>query len=240
VSGAGPCATKAVLLDALGTLLALQPPAPLLRSELERRFGLQVSEIDAQRAIRAEIEYYRAHLDEGRDAESLTALRCRCADRLRAALPAAARAELGDLGAVTEALLASLRFSAYADARPALEELRRGGLRLVVVSNWDVSLHSVLQRIDLGALLDGIVTSAEVGVRKPAPAIFEQALARVGAVPRNAVHVGDSPDEDVAGARNAGIEPILIRRDGGPGSPSVHTISSLADLRGRLSFMVHG
>ena len=82
--------TRAILLDALGTLVALEPPAPLLRAELARAVRTRrVSEREAERAIGAEIAYYRAHLDEGRDAASLQALRRRCAEVLRSALPVA-------------------------------------------------------------------------------------------------------------------------------------------------------
>ena len=217
---------RVILLDALGTLVALEPPAPLLRSELARRFGLEVSEREAGRAIAAEIAYYRAHLDEGRDVASLEALRRRCAEALRAALPADGL----ELDAVVEVLLASLRFTPFADVRPALVAARERGQRLVVVSNWDASLHGVLRALELEPLLDGILTSAEAGARKPAPAIFDQALALVGAEPEQAIHVGDSLEEDVAGARAAGIEPVLLRRDGGPAAPGVRTISSLAEL----------
>jgi putative hydrolase of the HAD superfamily len=79
-------------------------------------------------------------------------------------------------------------------------------------------------------LLDAVVTSASVGVRKPVVAIFEHALSLAGAHPDEAVHVGDSVQDDVAGARAAGIEAVLIRRDGGPGPPGVRTIASLATL----------
>src|SRR5450755_93983 len=71
---------RTLLLDALGTLVALEPPAPALRSELAQRCGLDVSEAQARHALSREISYYRAHLNEGRDAESLTALRHRCAE----------------------------------------------------------------------------------------------------------------------------------------------------------------
>ena len=221
-------APAAILLDALGTLVALEPPAPLLRAELAGRFGLGVSERQAERAIAAEIAYYRAHLDEGRDRAGLEALRRRCAGVLRAELPPA---DL-ELDPLIDALLASLRFTAFADVRPALVAARSRGQRLVVVSNWDVSLHGVLRALELEPLLDGILTSAGAGARKPAPAIFEQALALAGAGPDEAIHVGDSLDEDVAGARDAGIEPVLVRRDGGPVAPGVRTISSLAELDG--------
>ncbi len=82
-----------------------------------------------------------------------------------------------------------------------------------MVSNWDVSLGEVLARLELAPMLDGIVTSAAVGARKPAPAIFARALELAGARPDATIHVGDSLEEDIAGARAAGIEPILIRRE---------------------------
>ena len=102
----------------------------------------------------------------------------------------------------------------------------------MVASNWDVSLHGVLRALELKPLLDGILTSAEAGARKPAPAMFEQALALAGARSDDAIHVGDSLDEDVAGGRAAGLEPVLVRRGPGPDVPGVRTISSLAELVG--------
>jgi putative hydrolase of the HAD superfamily len=215
--------TRALLLDALGTLVALEPPAPRLRAALET-----ISLAEAERAIAAEMTYYRAHLDEGRDAGSLTALRRRCAQALRDALPAATRPD--DIGPLVEALLGSLHFHAFADARPALEAARARGLRLVVVSNWDISLPDVLARVGLAPLLDGVVTSAEMGVAKPDPAIFIRALELVGASAAGTVHVGDSLREDVDGARAAGIEAVLISRSGGAGPPGVRTIASLTEL----------
>jgi putative hydrolase of the HAD superfamily len=216
---------RAVLLDALGTLVKLEPPAPRLRRELSARFGVRVSEAEAEAAIAAEIAYYRSHLDEGRDLSSVALLRIRCAEALAAALPA--RVAMPSVSALTEALLASLEFTAFGDVRPALEVMRARGLRLVVVSNWDASLHGVLERLSLTPLLDGVVTSAEVGARKPSPAIFAQALALAGAEAGAAIHVGDIVDEDIAGARAAGIEAVLLRRDGGSGPPGVRTIARL-------------
>jgi putative hydrolase of the HAD superfamily len=220
----------AILFDALGTLVELEAPAPQLRAQLARRFDIEVSDQQAQRAIAAEITYYRAHLDEGRDADSLARLRRRCADVLRDALPASERLQSIDPGEFTEALLASLRFRAYPDAHDALASARAAGQRAVVVSNWDASLADVLGRLELEPLLDGVITSAQAGARKPAPEIFERALALAGVPARDAIHVGDSLDEDVAGARAAGIEPVLISRDGAPGPPGIRTIRSLAQL----------
>src|SRR4051794_3083262 len=77
---------RAVLLDALGTLMSFEPPAPRLRLALRERLGIDIGAQAAEAAIRAEISYYRAHLHEGRDAASLAALRARCADAMRPAL----------------------------------------------------------------------------------------------------------------------------------------------------------
>ena len=218
---------RAVLLDALGTLLELEPPAPRLRTELLQRFGVRISETEAQRAITAEIAYYRAHLDEGRDPVALAALRSRCAEALREGLPDGQRVAAIDNAELTGALLASLRFEPFADVRSALAAARAAGRRLVVVSNWDVSLDEVLERLGLARLLDGIVTSAAFGARKPSPEIFEHALGVAGVAAYDAIHVGDSLAEDVAGARAAGIEAVLIKRDRGPAPPGVRTITTL-------------
>ena len=79
-----------------------------------------------------------------------------------------------------------------------------------------------------------MLTSAEVGARKPAPAIFSRALELAGVHAGDAVHVGDSVSEDVEGARTAGIAPILIRRDGSAPDLGAVTapwvISQLGDL----------
>jgi putative hydrolase of the HAD superfamily len=214
---------RALLLDALGTLVELEPPAPRLQRALPG-----ISEADAGRAMAAEMTYYRAHLDEGRDPESLAALRRRCAETLRDALPEAARPS--DLDELVVILLESLRFRAYPDAAPALEAARARGLRLVVVSNWDCSLPDVLARVGLAPLLDEVVASAAVGARKPAPTIFQRGLSLAGVDPQEAIHVGDSVDDDISGARRANIEPVLLRRDGGEAPPGVTTIASLAEL----------
>jgi putative hydrolase of the HAD superfamily len=221
----------AVLLDAMGTLVELEPPAPLLRAALRERLGVEVSRPEADAAMRAEIAFYRAHHLEGSDPERLLALRRRCAALVQERLPALATLPPD---AVLEVLLAALRFRAHADAAPALATLRAAGVRLVAVSNWDVGLHEVLARTGLRALLDGAVSSAEVGADKPAPGIFARALELVGGVPpERALHVGDRVDEDVAGARAAGIRPVLLVRAGALPA-GLEAIGALAELPGRV------
>lgn len=109
-------------------------------------------------------------------------------------------------------MLASLHFRAYPEVVGWLTVLRAAGLKLAVVSNWDVSLGEVLERVGVSTMLDCLVTSAEVGVAKPDPALFRQALERLGLRPEEAIHLGDSPELDLAGAEAAGIEAVLLRR----------------------------
>jgi putative hydrolase of the HAD superfamily len=215
-----------VLLDALGTLVELERPWPHLVDELAAR-GVVVDEQDARAAMLAEMAYYRAHHDEAVDWPALKDLRRRCAavvqDELHVSLP---------LDDVLDALLGAIRFRAYPEVPDVLARLRAGGARLAVVSNWDVSLHDVLERTGLRPLVDAVVISAELGVAKPDPAIFLTALQRLGATADGAVHVGDSLEHDVAGARAAGLEAVLVARNGAVAPEGVRAVRSLAELVG--------
>jgi putative hydrolase of the HAD superfamily len=218
----------AVLLDALGTLLELEDPGPPLARELTNA-GAQVSEDEARAAVLAEMTYYKDHHDEGGDRAKLDDLRRRCAEVLRDNLPREAR-ELG-VPRLTDALLAALRFAPYPEVAAVLTELRAAGHTLVVISNWDVSLHDQLAATGLAALVDGAVSSAEVGAGKPHAAIYERALAVAGAEPKAAVMVGDSPDTDIAGALALGIRAILVDRWGAAEPPAgALEVASLAEL----------
>jgi putative hydrolase of the HAD superfamily len=218
--------TRAVLLDALGTLVRLEPPAPRLRASLRERLGVDVGDEAAARAMRAEIAFYRANLHRGRDGASLAALRDACAEVVHREL--ALEAPLGD---VRDALLAAIEFTPYDDVVPALGRLRAEGIRLAVVSNWDASLHEMLDRTGLRAHVDIVVSSVEVGFAKPHPGPFQAALAHLGLAPRDAIHVGDSAQEDVAGAQAAGVTPVLVDREGSAVAPEgVRLIHSLTDL----------
>jgi putative hydrolase of the HAD superfamily len=218
--------TRAVLLDALGTLVELPDPAGALTEELDAR-GVHIRPSEAAWAIGAEIAFYRAHMHHARDLEALADLRVRCTEVLRRALPAHAR-DVDDLQA---ALLGALRFRPFPEVPGVLRDLRERGLRLVVVSNWDVSLHEVLEKTGLDTLLDGAISSAEHGAPKPDPSIFAAALELAGAGAATALHVGDDFEADVVGARAAGIEPVLVVRAGGAPSDGVRTVRALDELQ---------
>jgi putative hydrolase of the HAD superfamily len=206
--------TQAVFLDALGTLVELEPPWPRLAAAL----GLRSEQV--RRALLKEMAYYRDHAHEATDAVTLAELRGECA--------ALVERELG-VAVSPDTLMGSIRFQAYDDALPALERLRELGLRLVCVSNWDYALPMVLAEVGLAGSLDFAVTSAAFGARKPDPAIFRGALEVARCDASEALHVGDSPTEDIEGARAAGIRALLIDRDGGG------DVASLAEIEAHLT-----
>ena len=86
--------------------------------------------------------------------------------------------------------------------------------KLALVSNFDhpPHVHSVLGELGLTPYFDSVVISAEVGVKKPDPRIFDAALEQTGIKPEEVIYVGDT-DDDTKAARAAGMVPILIQRD---------------------------
>jgi len=103
----------------------------------------------------------------------------------------------------------------FDDVLPALKELRGHGFKLAVLSNWDERLRPLLSELGLIGFFDGFAISMEVGQPKPGKAIFEFAASQLG-VPVNAIlHVGDTMEEDMNGARVAGFSALLIDRKAG-------------------------
>ncbi|GAB07305.1 HAD-IA family hydrolase [Gordonia amarae] len=98
----------------------------------------------------------------------------------------------------------------YPDVRPALTQLRKLGLRLVIAGNQPPRALESLRAMDLP--IDVIRNSAELGVEKPEPEFFVAAAELAGMPPQNIAYVGDRIDNDVLPAADAGMRPILIRR----------------------------
>ena len=97
----------------------------------------------------------------------------------------------------------------YPEAKPALMSLRQRYV-LIAVTNGNANL----ERIGIRDLFDDVVSAAIAGAAKPAPAIFEKAVAVGGASAAQTLHVGDHPLYDVHGAREAGLKAIWVNRNG--------------------------
>ena len=116
----------------------------------------------------------------------------------------------------------------------ALGDLRDMGLRLLVVSNSDGSIERGLAELGLLSYFSAVVDSAVVGFEKPDPRIFEHALERAGVPGRRALHVGDLYHADVAGARAAGVNALLLDPFGDWGDVDCERARDLSELARRM------
>lgn len=117
----------------------------------------------------------------------------------------------------------------YPDTVESLEKLKAKRFSLAIVSNWNSSLKQIVTGLDIDHYFEFMVASAEAGSKKPSPKIFHLALERAGIEPSRAVHVGDTYQADVLGARRAGIRGIMLdRRSAEPRDHEV--ITSLSEL----------
>jgi putative hydrolase of the HAD superfamily len=183
-----------VLCDAIGTILRLDRPVERLRGSLAAR-GIVLDEDEAVRALSAEVHAYRAGHLTGVDTPSITALRHACADAMRA--------EIGrglDHDRAFSVVMALLRFEVLPGTHTSLARLRRAGVRLAVVSDWDASLEGTMLAVGLRSHFDVVVSSAEVGAAKPDPALLLEAVERLGVAPADAVMIGNDPVDEQAAA----------------------------------------
>jgi putative hydrolase of the HAD superfamily len=125
-------------------------------------------------------------------------------------------------------------WAVYGDVLPALEELAGRGVALAVISNWDSHLPRLLDALALTPFFRVVSVSAIEETGKPGPEIFRRTCARLGVAAAETLHVGDSPTDDLAGARAAGLWALLLDRN--DRHPDIAArVRSLADVPGWLS-----
>ena len=219
---------RAVLLDAMGTLLGLDSPVPHLAAGLIAA-GHPAPEDAVGRALRAEIAHYKSRMHTGSDPARLAVLHAECVEVLAAHLPDPPAPEV-----LLPLLLDALRFHAHQDALDLLDALDARGIPVVIVSNWDCGLAGHLERIGVAHRVAGVVASAAVGAEKPEAAIFRAGLELAGCAADEAVHCGDDPVCDLHGARRAGILGVLLDRAGRfPGeAPRIGALTELPAVWG--------
>jgi putative hydrolase of the HAD superfamily len=133
----------------------------------------------------------------------------------------------------------------YDEVPAVLAELRAGGYRVVVCSNWDWDLDRAIAAAGLEELVDVVVTSAQAGARKPHPRIYAHTLERAGVAPTEALFAGDSWGPDVEGPLTVGIRPVHVFRHDRPWvrermpdpPPVPPGAARVQDLRGLLDLL---
>jgi putative hydrolase of the HAD superfamily len=229
----------AILFDMGYTLIYFEPPQELIVQDALQEAGAERSTEEIRTAVDAVWgEYYRdeatATFPAPQDYER----------KVESGLRSAFLRELG-LGEdpdfverYSQSLQASYNRPGVVRPYPEVEEvlisLQRQGYRLGIVSNWSWNLRERATQVGLDRYFEIIWASAYAGCNKPHPGIFAQALEQMDLPAERALYVGDSYEHDVVGARSAGLEPVLVDRDGTAGEPNCAVIR---DLRGVLDLL---
>jgi len=225
---------RAVLFDAGATLLRADPPIEEVYGRAFARDGAPAGPQEVRRALETTWREIRDRADPNRYGGAV-------GERgFWEAYVRRARFHL-DGGEVSERCFGELAghfvrpeaWAVYSDVAPVLESLRKSGYALAIVSNWDSTLGRLLDVHGLAPSFSEILISAVEKSAKPHPEIFHRACRRLGLLAEEALHVGDSLEEDYRGARAAGLSALLLDREGR--HPNVEErIETLAELPERL------
>jgi putative hydrolase of the HAD superfamily len=200
---------RAVLFDVDFTLVK---PGPDLGPEgyrlLGRRFGLELDPARYAEARAAAIETVERHPELDHDEEVWVLF----TERIIRGMGGDSDRAYECAVEMTRGWEQAANFELFEDTLPVLAELRAHGLKIGVVSNTGRDLAAFVAHHALD--VDAAVGSAKHGKTKPHPAIFLSALEKLGVRAEEAAMVGDSPEDDIAGARALGMRAFLVDREG--------------------------
>ncbi len=207
---------RAVFFDVGGTLIEPWPSVGAVYARVGKPFGMRASAEAMEQAFRSAWKELKRGAVTTSDRAWWRAL-------VQRAVPGA---PAGYFEALYEEFARPQAWRVYPDVVETLDVLRARGLHVGIISNWDERLRPLLERMDLSRYFDSLTISCEVGAEKPAAAIFRAALAAAEVGSSEAVHVGDSDEEDRQGAEAVGIRAVLVRQNAGRGLAAI--ISELA------------
>jgi putative hydrolase of the HAD superfamily len=225
-----PVRLRAVLLDAVGTLIRTREPIGETYARLARNHGADVPASRLEEAFGRLLRSAPPMVFRGVPPERIPGLeRGWWRDLVRDTFRAAdGMARFDDFDAFFNALYSHFSgtnaWSLVPGAREALAGLQRDARHVGILSNFDHRLPGLLKGFDLLPWLACIVVPANAGAAKPDPRIFVVALRRLAVTPERTVYVGDDPEQDVAAAREAGLHAI-----------DVASLANLAELPDRIA-----
>lgn len=209
--------TPFLIFDAYGTLVELDD----FYGRLQRGFahaGHSFSIEAITHAAHQEMKHYINCSTQACDRESWLRLRRECAAIMADALRAQGQHLALSLDHITQILADAIHFREFPETRAVLERLHAMKIPMGVLSNWDFELPNILEAMDLKKYFRFVLSSAEIGVPKPAPKTFATAIERAreflpGLKLQNCFYIGDHYEKDVLPARAAGLTPLWLVRD---------------------------
>ena len=208
---------KAVFFDAGNTLIYPEPPVGEVYARALGKAGIRADAGDVERQFLEAWARLRRQHGPGRpgygsgEPEAMDWWRRVVRESFR---PFGLPGDFEDLFlALWEHFAAGSAWRVYDDVWPTFDALRRLGIRIGLISNWDVRLPRLLRELGIARHLDWTIISFEAGAEKPDGAIFRKAVQGCGFPAGQIAHVGDTYEEDVLGARGAGIQGVWLRRD---------------------------
>jgi putative hydrolase of the HAD superfamily len=208
---------KAVFFDLYQTLVRYQPSQEELEAEALKSFGFDVSPERLRHPVLTANEHIYQQIAKRplsqRSREETMALYMEYQRIVlkEAGIGAEEKVVLGLLGMMQQEKMDLVLFD---DVLEALDDLKKRGLKLGLISNIERDMSATLEKLGLSARLDIVVTSQDAGFTKPQPEIFRFALDKAGVKPDEAAYVGDQYQVDVIGSESAGMKGILLDRDG--------------------------
>jgi putative hydrolase of the HAD superfamily len=215
---------KAVVLDVDYTIAKPGPDlGPAGYRRLGERYGLVLDPARYEQARRAALATLERHPELDHDDEVWVVFTQRVIEGMGG---------VGDTYAAAvemeQAWVRAHHFELYEDAKPVLEELRRRGLKLGLLSNSARDMDEFVAHHGLD--VDAVLSSRTHGKTKPHEAIFRRILELLGVRPEETMMVGDTLEDDIEGARAIGMQAVLVDREG-----RYPDRDRLDDLRGLLA-----
>jgi putative hydrolase of the HAD superfamily len=230
--------TKAVFFDLYFTLVKYQPSQEEIEAGMLHKLGIEASpEVLREPLARANETIYLALVKRPLRQRSKEETMALYAEYHRNILKGAS-IEAGEnviMSLLSGMLQAKMKLVLFEDALPAIDDLKKRGLVVGLISNIERDMSGALDELGLARRLDVVVTSLDAGANKPQPEIFLYAVRRASLTPGQSIYVGDQYQVDVVGARNAGMKGILLDRDGAHADiTDCPRIKSLAEITGHL------
>ena len=229
------------MLDAAGTLITPSRPVADTYADIARGFGAAPSVPAIAGAFGIAFANMPAMAFGAIESAALVALEKSWWRRLVRQVMSQSATGVEDFEAFFEALYghyaSPLSWRLYPEVTSVIESLTGSGYRLALVSNFDSRLIPILEGLGIHHRFDQVVYSTAAGYAKPDTRIFTRAASALGVENARAVHVGDSYEADYLGARTAGMQGLLLSRQGQrPQAVANDILTDLDQLLPRLQF----